>query len=243
MWVARTVWEIRSSSRHFRIVLPGWSDRAISPAIFSRSGNSIGKRHEEVYISVSKTLSAFDETSPGRPTTWPLTLQHRSPMSAIRRTLIHKPKLTASPRRVRGVAWSILGGSGPLDSGSNPDGPISLEGSANSVPASPLSDRTQLSVVRDRTREDACTERAPPSLVRIPSWPQGVSTKRVFPLTDSSKETPPGIKAVIPSSAPAGTSSPRTRVTVSTALTVVPKLSLAVTAKTSTPPWKFRGRP
>src|SRR5438445_2697164 len=34
-------------------------------------------------------------------------------------------KLTASPRPVRGVAWSILGGSGPLDSGSNPDGPIS----------------------------------------------------------------------------------------------------------------------
>ena len=32
-----------------------------------------------------------------------------------------------SPRsRVRGVAWSILGGSGPLDSGSNPDGPIRL---------------------------------------------------------------------------------------------------------------------
>src|SRR5947209_1729349 len=32
--------------------------------------------------------------------------------------------LTATPRWVRGVAWSILGGSGPLDSGSNPDGPI-----------------------------------------------------------------------------------------------------------------------
>src|SRR5437867_1750336 len=34
------------------------------------------------------------------------------------------PVLTATPRWVRGVAWSILGGSGPLDSGSNPDGPI-----------------------------------------------------------------------------------------------------------------------
>src|SRR2546427_4920618 len=33
------------------------------------------------------------------------------------------PVLTATPRWVRGVAWSILGGSGPLDSGSNPDGP------------------------------------------------------------------------------------------------------------------------
>src|SRR5438093_7564748 len=30
----------------------------------------------------------------------------------------------ADSRWVRGVAWSILGGSGPLDSGSNPDGPI-----------------------------------------------------------------------------------------------------------------------
>ncbi len=39
MWVASVVWEIRNSSRHFRIVLPGWSERAISPAIFSRSGN------------------------------------------------------------------------------------------------------------------------------------------------------------------------------------------------------------
>src|SRR5438132_1445928 len=58
IWVARTVWEIRSSSRHFRIVLPGWSDNAISPAIFSRSGNSMGMRHMDVYISVSKMLSA-----------------------------------------------------------------------------------------------------------------------------------------------------------------------------------------
>src|SRR5438094_9106357 len=33
----------------------------------------------------------------------------------------------ADPRWVRGVAWSILGGSGPLDSGSNPDGPILME--------------------------------------------------------------------------------------------------------------------
>src|SRR5438309_9162182 len=73
IWVARTVWEIRSSSRHFRIVLPGWSDKAISPAIFSRSGNSMGKRHMEGYISVSKTLSALDETSHGRSTTRRLT--------------------------------------------------------------------------------------------------------------------------------------------------------------------------
>src|SRR5436309_5821426 len=47
----------------------------------------------------------------------------RKPTS--RATLIQTPHL---PRvaRVRGVAWSILGGSGPLDSGSNPDGPISV---------------------------------------------------------------------------------------------------------------------
>src|SRR5256886_14282710 len=89
IWVARTVWEIRSSSRHFRIVLPGWSDKAISPAIFSRSGNSMGKRHMEGYISVSKTLSALDETPHGRSTTGPLTLRHGSPTRAIRRTLIH----------------------------------------------------------------------------------------------------------------------------------------------------------
>src|SRR3972149_7471842 len=40
MCLARSVWEIRSSSRHFRIVFPGGSERAISPAIFSRSWNS-----------------------------------------------------------------------------------------------------------------------------------------------------------------------------------------------------------
>src|SRR3989454_12580352 len=33
------VCEPRIPPRHFRIVLPGWSDNAISPAIFSRSGN------------------------------------------------------------------------------------------------------------------------------------------------------------------------------------------------------------
>ena len=32
----------------------------------------------------------------------------------------------ADSRWVRGVAWSILGGSGPLDSGSNPDGPTAI---------------------------------------------------------------------------------------------------------------------
>jgi len=103
--------------------LPGWSDKAISPAIFSRSGNSMGKRHMEGYISVSKTLSALDETPPwalddgaSRIAAWFADEGH--PQNPYTR-----PKLTASPRRVRGVAWSILGGSGPLDSGSNPDGP------------------------------------------------------------------------------------------------------------------------
>src|SRR5712691_3214928 len=61
MWCAKSVCEIRSSSRHFRIVLPGCSDKAISPAIFSRSGNSMFVREGERYISVSKRLSAYAE--------------------------------------------------------------------------------------------------------------------------------------------------------------------------------------
>src|SRR3989442_11242717 len=61
IWVASSVCEIRNSSRHFRIVLPGWSDNAISPAIFSRSGNCMEQRQFERYISVSKVLSAADE--------------------------------------------------------------------------------------------------------------------------------------------------------------------------------------
>src|SRR2546428_13117316 len=60
IWVASSVCEIRNSSRHFRIVLPGWSDNAISPAIFSRSGNCMEQRQFERYISVSKVLSAAD---------------------------------------------------------------------------------------------------------------------------------------------------------------------------------------
>src|SRR6266581_6590450 len=37
---------------------------------------------------------------------------------------------------VRGVAWSILGGSGPLDSGSNPDGPTPVDHSIR-LPGAP----------------------------------------------------------------------------------------------------------
>src|SRR6266571_6242050 len=42
---------------------------------------------------------------------------------AIRSQPLCRPFSYAASRWVRGVAWSILGGSGPLDSGSNPDGP------------------------------------------------------------------------------------------------------------------------
>src|SRR3972149_191251 len=63
MCFASSVWEIRSSSRHLRIVFPGESERAISPAIFSRSRNSIfgGSMRgpaERRYLSVSKRASA-----------------------------------------------------------------------------------------------------------------------------------------------------------------------------------------
>lgn len=61
--------------------------------------------------------------------------------------------------------------------------------------------------------------------LRVPSWPQGVSTNTVFPLTDTSNEKAPGIAAVIPSSAPAGTLSPSTQVTVSVPPTVIPEPS------------------
>src|SRR5437879_11720310 len=47
-------------------------------------------------------------------------------MRLPRTTLIRGPTFRESAW-VRGVAWSILGGSGPLDSGSNPDGPIIWE--------------------------------------------------------------------------------------------------------------------
>src|SRR5947207_11319289 len=50
----------------------------------------------------------------------------------------------ADSRWVRGVAWSILGGSGPLDSGSNPDGPILME-SWGRISAVTLSRGTKIS--------------------------------------------------------------------------------------------------
>src|SRR5256885_6727071 len=73
---AGSVGEIRTSSRHFRIVFPGCSERAISPAIFSRSGNCMGERESERYISVSKRLSAYAdiESQGSKPQTEPLSL-------------------------------------------------------------------------------------------------------------------------------------------------------------------------
>src|SRR5205823_9865344 len=125
MYCARSVCVIRSSSRHFRIVFPGCSERAISPAIFSRSGNCMRPRDLEAYISVSKMLSTYaDAHSEGRTPT-------KTPRSVAQR--LYAGLHFARRLRVRGVAWSILGGSGPhdnfdgggrpLDSGSNPDGP------------------------------------------------------------------------------------------------------------------------
>src|SRR3989475_3663288 len=46
----------------------------------------------------------------------------RNECASFAHTLIRGPTFR-EPSWVRGVAWSILGGSGPLDSGSNPDGP------------------------------------------------------------------------------------------------------------------------
>src|SRR3972149_3551979 len=50
-------------------------------------------------------------------------MQNRQPGASPHNAYTHHLR-SAQPRWVRGVAWSILGGSGPLDSGSNPDGPI-----------------------------------------------------------------------------------------------------------------------
>src|SRR5438309_745523 len=48
---------MRSSSRHFRIVFPGCSERVISPAIFSRSGNCMGRaRKRAIYKRVEETI-------------------------------------------------------------------------------------------------------------------------------------------------------------------------------------------
>src|SRR5437879_13476110 len=48
---------MRSSSRHFRIVFPGCSERVISPAIFSRSGNCMGRaRKRAIYKRVEEAI-------------------------------------------------------------------------------------------------------------------------------------------------------------------------------------------
>ena len=71
----------------------------------------IGGRRSRAHISTSRR-SRRQHVEP---------MHDVSPMSAQR--LSERP-LFADAIWVRGVAWSILGGSGPLDSGSNPDGPI-----------------------------------------------------------------------------------------------------------------------
>src|SRR5713226_5516714 len=104
-----------------------------SPPRFSpEAGTACRAREGERYISVSKTLSACDDTAriepkinigerAVNPTCGPTAKKTRD-RTGCRTKLIPEPPLRG-PSWVRGVAWSILGGSGPLDSGSNPDGP------------------------------------------------------------------------------------------------------------------------
>src|SRR5207249_5932538 len=78
----------------------------------------------------------------------------------------------ADPRWVRGVAWSILGGSGPLDSGSNPDGPI-LMGNWGRISASHSLPRNEDNLfVRNRPRSVGSKIALGP---RVPRSPRGES--------------------------------------------------------------------
>src|SRR5206468_2390687 len=90
----------------------GWSG-------YESSSLSIRWRNSSPRTAPPEFVKTWQNTSTGRAK--PRMFGRRKPTS--RATLIQIPHL---PRvaRVRGVAWSILGGSGPLDSGSNPDGPI-----------------------------------------------------------------------------------------------------------------------
>src|SRR5256885_1601742 len=78
MWWARSVCEIRSSSLHFRIVFPGCSERAISPAIFSRSGNCMGRaRKRAIYKRVEEAIGVCRHRVPGaKPQTEPRLLRN-----------------------------------------------------------------------------------------------------------------------------------------------------------------------
>src|SRR5438445_3923032 len=68
MCFARSVWVIRNSVRHFRIVFPGASERVISPAIFSRKTLCTVRAHKGPYIRMSKYVSANRERPPEDPT-------------------------------------------------------------------------------------------------------------------------------------------------------------------------------
>src|SRR5436190_23820743 len=59
MCFARSVWVIRNSVRHFRIVFPGASERVISPAIFSRKTLCTSRGQDSLYIRMSNSLSAI----------------------------------------------------------------------------------------------------------------------------------------------------------------------------------------
>src|SRR3990172_11773112 len=132
MWCARSVCEIRSSCLHLRIVFPGWSDRAISPAIFSRSGNCMPRaRKRAIYKRVEETIDACRTAHSSSAT--------KLRRSEARSTGSHNAYRRASASReapwVRGGVWSILGGSGPLDSGSNPDGPTEFRSGPGPPPS------------------------------------------------------------------------------------------------------------
>src|SRR2546421_11267831 len=85
--------------------------RARKRAIYKRVEETIGVCRHRVARLQTEPLSLCRSGGKGRRR-----------MRLPRTTLIRGPTFR-EPSWVRGVAWSILGGSGPLDSGSNPDGP------------------------------------------------------------------------------------------------------------------------
>src|SRR3990172_488997 len=66
MWRARSVWVIRTSCRHFRIVFPGRSERVISPAIFSRKRDCTRRGHDGGYIRMTKCVSTRSDSLASR---------------------------------------------------------------------------------------------------------------------------------------------------------------------------------
>ena len=108
--------------------------------------------------------------------------------------------------RVRGVAWSILGGSGPLDSGSNPDGPIivSTQHGGKQVFGKPQSMRIELQRFEQNAGEMPSTNRCPVPF--MPAPPAGL-----FPFNPARKgpgHLPPFVRRVRMSQPSGGTLPP-----------------------------------